>query len=759
MEYGTAAAQLSSNRSRPTAIPPCTKRTIQKELATSTGIKNAAPMRNRYSLRRSNLSSAAESCYQGQSDTNSFSDTYSDPDTEADTDIEIELSTGEDAGFTSEQEPDADLDSEAEEILKDIAQLRAEGPAKPNHTPHTIKLWRREGDFWKRYCYKIMKRTKRSLEEQLRACDPEAFKAYLRWRKKNSRVKKESSMRSYWKRLSMCYMDLTRHTMGADVLTDVCNDLYAIFHALWVDDTKPLHGFIRVQISLLLLLSAATATRPGAIVKSASAKGSNKALSFKNIKLLKVRSVVDPSRSTIVANVNLENVKNKEKDGKPKKFTFRLEGTPAFCIVSYILSIGIGQEALRDEFSSVRDIFDLNIPADRDVLRIRWKKELLNQPFLCDVRNTIEGVRILKEKAFPYAKYRDTFVRLGRIAGFEESLELYQLRRASGRNINSALDSVERNQTMGHLGSTYEKYYTPTHIARDFQSIYFGSPSEDLLIQSVARMGLSRDRRAPTELDDEQQEVLRNDPALAILRREREAYKEQLHDQGFYPLSKGEGTDLYKKYEDTKRKIGSTYQRLYRERLESAVREFHESIDTIEIARQLSGMAADKVLTLPAVEFEVRERGTIAGMLFKPIQDDKARAFKRKKAALVACEDNGSSFSKKRRKDSDLVCEIVKQDLDAPQRGNILEVGSAQLYPTMIPHPVCLICIGNKEFSYERRMRHIPRKDVLKKHVETHFRLPELQSEFLCRHPSCSDHLVDMMHFKRHALDVHGVAH
>ncbi|KAF1364070.1 hypothetical protein EJ07DRAFT_162583 [Lizonia empirigonia] len=674
-------------------MPSSTKRIIRKGLATFTGIKNDTVMRNRYLLRRSSPSSAADSCWEGQSNTNSFSATYSDPDTEADTDINIELSTGEDAGFTSEQEPDADLDSEAEEILKDIAQLRAEGPAKPNHTPHTIKLWKREGDFWERYCYKIMKKTKRSPEEQLRACDPEAFKAYLRWRKKNSRVKKESSMRSYWKRLSMCYMDLTGHTMDADVLTDVCNwipslmldksekekhamyvqDLYAILHALWVDDTKPLHGFIRVQISLLLLLSAATATRPGAIVESASAKGSNKALSFKNIELLKVRSVVDPSRSTIVANVNLENVKNKEKDGKPKKFTFRLEGTPAFCIVSYILSIGVGQGALRDEFSSVRDIFDLNIPADRDVLRIKWKKELLNQPFLCDVRNTSEGVRVLKEKAFPYAKYRDIFVRLGRVAGFEESLELYQLRRASGRNINSALDPVERNQTMGHLGSTYEKYYTPTHIARNFQSIYFGSPSEDLLIQS---------------------KILRNDPALAILRREREVYKEQLHDQGFYPLSKGEGTDLYKKYEDTKRKIGSTYQRLYRERLESAVREFHESIDTIEIARQLSGMAADKVLTLPAVEFEVRERGTIAGMLFKPIQDDKARAFKRKKAALVACEDNGSSFSNKRRKDADLVCEIVKQDLDAPQRGNILEIGSAQLYPTVIPHPVCLICIG-----------------------------------------------------------------
>jgi hypothetical protein len=32
------------------------------------------------------------------------------------------------------------LDSEAKEILKDIAKLRDKGPAKPNHTPYTKKL-------------------------------------------------------------------------------------------------------------------------------------------------------------------------------------------------------------------------------------------------------------------------------------------------------------------------------------------------------------------------------------------------------------------------------------------------------------------------------------------------------------------------------------------------------------------------------------------------------------------------------------------
>jgi hypothetical protein len=49
-----------------------------------------------------------------------------------------------------EKNSEPHVDSEAEEILKDIAQLRAEGPAKPNHTKHTRKLWKREGEFWER---------------------------------------------------------------------------------------------------------------------------------------------------------------------------------------------------------------------------------------------------------------------------------------------------------------------------------------------------------------------------------------------------------------------------------------------------------------------------------------------------------------------------------------------------------------------------------------------------------------------------------
>jgi hypothetical protein len=67
---------------------------------------------------------------------------------------------------------------------------------------------------------------------------------------------------------------------------------------------------------LFLLFSTATVTRLGAFIKSISAKGSNKALSFKDINLIVVHGLKHPKKTTIITNVNLKHIKNKEKDRK-----------------------------------------------------------------------------------------------------------------------------------------------------------------------------------------------------------------------------------------------------------------------------------------------------------------------------------------------------------------------------------------------------------------------------------------------------------
>jgi hypothetical protein len=293
-------------------------------------------------------------------------------------------------------------------------------------------------------------------------------------------------------------------------------------------------------------------------------------------------------------------------------------------------------------------------------------------------------------------------------------------------------------------------------------------------------MGLSRDRRAPVELSDEQKNEVRNDPLLVALRDERETYKSKLREQGIHRLTNAKGTPLYAKYEEANRKVNSVSEKLRRVRLTEAIRTFHDSIDTIEIAKQLSGKAATEVLTLPTIEFELQERASTANMLFKPFESDRARvrfistlarlchlqetrnpkALKRK---MDFIEDCVSSSLPKHKKNIDSSStkpigpgsSFVKYELPTPDE----EVVEIHQYPKKLPHPVCLLCLGNKEFSYERRMRHIPRKDVLKKHIKSHFKDLEYQGEFECRHPACSVWLDGMEHFMRHALDEHGAFH
>jgi hypothetical protein len=85
------------------------------------------------------------------SDTDSYSDPNTDPDLDSDADsysdpymdpdkIELEVNACAESADKG--------DSEATRIIQDIAQFRKQGPAKPNHTARTTRLWKAESQFW-----------------------------------------------------------------------------------------------------------------------------------------------------------------------------------------------------------------------------------------------------------------------------------------------------------------------------------------------------------------------------------------------------------------------------------------------------------------------------------------------------------------------------------------------------------------------------------------------------------------------------------
>lgn len=178
------------------------------------------------------------------------------------------------------------------------------------------------------------------------------------------------------------------------------------------------------------------------------------------------------------------------------------------------------------------------------------------------------------------------------------------------------MTTAERNQTLGQQGQVYEQFYIPELIEADYQSIYFGTPSEDELIRAAARMGLSHDSRAPLGLTDAQKEEIRNDPEIMRLRDKRGRYTEKLVRQGYRPIETGKGTSLYARYEKIDRRIKSMTTQLKRARESQAKKDFHDTIDDLEINKQLDGAELPEMPTRArAMQFEFPERARIVRLM------------------------------------------------------------------------------------------------------------------------------------------------
>jgi hypothetical protein len=73
---------------------------------------------------------------------------------------------------------------------------------------------------------------------------------------------------------------------------------------------------VPVQVWTLHLLTASISSRPGALVESGSAKGTDKALWFDHVEILKIRHPDNPSRTVLAAKMNLVHIKGSGGQGR-----------------------------------------------------------------------------------------------------------------------------------------------------------------------------------------------------------------------------------------------------------------------------------------------------------------------------------------------------------------------------------------------------------------------------------------------------------
>lgn len=360
---------------------------------------------------------------------------------------------------------------------------------------------------------------------------------------------------------------------------------------------------------------------------------------------------------------------------------------------------------------------------------------------------------------------------------------------------------------MDHSGDTYNRYYVPTHIAEDFQAIYFGTPSQKDLIQSVSRIGFLRDPRAPKALTEEQKRDICNDPKLSSLAEERGTCLRKMYECGYKSVKSAEGKEVSaegkKAYDDYKAAVkafNNTKQKLLRNSLFKTREEYFKNVHKLEISAQLRGekvVAAADHATPTCMQFEIEERATFVGLMSKPASSDEdlilrirtlanlchkqetrrlspATGQKRKQAEPTTEQNQRPASCRKRTQ-----FEFVTEQYQPPALGkhsksrspcthskanetgtnNQQTVTELQI-PMLLGARMCGFCLCTESLPREKRMKVYERQDVFDKHIGAHFRGdPKLQAEFQCYHPSCTTLLKDSEDFKRHDLDVHGVRH
>ncbi|KAH6667438.1 hypothetical protein B0J14DRAFT_447735, partial [Halenospora varia] len=173
---------------------------------------------------------------------------------------------------------------------------------------------------------------------------------------------------------------------------------------------------------------------------------------------------------------------------------------------------------------------------------------------------------------------------------------------------------------MGNRGDVYERHYMPSFIDADCQAIYLGTTRRDDLIRAVGR--LERHDQAPTELTDVQKRDIWNHPGVVKLVQDRQRYATKIKKRGYSTIKAATGTSLHKRHHKVQCELNSLKNKLSSALLEETIDKFHETTHSNEVDRQMRGiLPASDVLIPPKIEYELKERATVARLLFQPLDD------------------------------------------------------------------------------------------------------------------------------------------
>jgi hypothetical protein len=123
---------------------------------------------------------------------------------------------------------------------------------------------------------------------------------------------------------------------------------------------------------------------------------------------------------------------------------------------------------------------------------------------------------------------------------------------------------------------------------------------------------------------------------MVRLARRRDRYAAKIKQCGYPTIKAGKGTKLFERHDEAQRKLNSLRTKPTRVKLDKIIDDFHETVHTDEVDRQMRGiLPSPAVLNPSTIEYELKERAIVARLLFQPLEDLKLDKMFRVRIQLV----------------------------------------------------------------------------------------------------------------------------
>jgi hypothetical protein len=121
-------------------------------------------------------------------------------------------------------------------------------------------------------------------------------------------------------------------------------------------------------------------------------------------------------------------------------FFFTEVDDPIFCPITHLVSLALADGAFEaPSLTTAKRVFEHKVWGPVLCTPLRWKQEKLKTPiFRRDERTSDRRIPSL-ETALPYSQFKDCLNRLGRTAGFKETLTSYCFRRGTANIVDRKL--------------------------------------------------------------------------------------------------------------------------------------------------------------------------------------------------------------------------------------------------------------------------------------------------------------------------------